>query len=131
MTVREARGAAGAALLDPDAARGPDGCRYVRLKDRPGLLFMVEGERVVRVETRDRRYRTASGARVGDGQAAVRRLYRGRFEEGPHKYLPAGRYLAVRSPDRTHAMVLETDGKRVVLIRSGSMPAAEYVEGCS
>jgi hypothetical protein len=85
----------------------------------------------VRVETKDRRFRTASGARVGDSEATVRRIYGRRLEVTGHKYDEKGHYLIVRSSDRRYAMVIETDGKRVVFIRSGVLPAAEYVEGCS
>ena len=94
------------------------------------MLFMVEKGRIVRVETKDRRFRTASGARVGDSEATVRRIYGRRLEVTAHKYDEHGHYLIVRSTDRRYALVMETDGKKVVFIRSGVVPAAEYVEGC-
>jgi hypothetical protein len=49
----------------------------------------------------------------------------------PHKYDERGHYMIVRSRDRRHALVMETDGQKVVQIRSGLVPAAEYVEDCS
>jgi hypothetical protein len=41
-----------------------------------------------------------------------------------------GQYLIVRSRDRRHALIFETNGVKVVEIRGGLLPAAEYVEGC-
>jgi hypothetical protein len=102
---------------------GNDECQYVRSKAWPAMLFMVEKGQVTRVETRDERYRTWSGARVGDSEARVRRLYAGRLEVTPHKYDERGHYMIVRSRDRRNALVMETD--------AGLVPAAEYVEGCS
>jgi hypothetical protein len=128
-TVRSASLAAGAPLSG--GASASDACRYVHLKTAPSMLFMVEKGRIVRVETRDRRFRTASGARVGDSEATVRRIYGRRLEVTGHKYDQHGHYLIVRSTDRRYAMVMETDGKKVIFIRSGALPAAEYVEGCS
>jgi hypothetical protein len=57
-------------------------------------------------------------------------MYGPRLEVTPHKYVDGGHYLTVRSSDRRYAMVMETDGSKVVFIRSGLVPAAEYVEGC-
>lgn len=33
--------------------------------------------------------------------------------------------------DGASALVFETDGRKVVAIRAGRVPAAEYLEGCS
>lgn len=130
-TVRAASRAAGEPLVENAKTPSPaDACHHVRRKSAPSMLFMVEEGRIVRVETRDRRFRTFSGARVGDTEAAVRRLYGRRLEVTPHKYVEGGHYFIVRSADRRHAMVMETDGKKVTFIRSGLVPAAEYVEGC-
>ena len=102
----------------------------MRLRSVPSLLFMVEDDRIVRVETADPRFRTQSGIRVGDPEARVRGLYGGRLEVTEHKYDERGHYFIIRSADHRHALVLETDGERVVYIRAGLEPAAEYVEGC-
>ena len=92
---------------------------------------MVEHNRVVRVETKDRRFRTASGVRVGDSEERARKVYGKRLEINRHKYDEDGHYYIVRSADRRRALVMETDGKTVVSIRAGLVPAVEYVEGCS
>jgi hypothetical protein len=129
-TVAAAARAAGEPLVNPASTPAGDGCHYVRLASAPSILFMVESGRIVRVETRDQAFRTVSGARVGDTEVRVRALYGKRLEVTRHKYDENGRYFIVRSADRRRALVLETDGKIVVFIRAGLLPAAEYVEGC-
>ncbi len=48
----------------------------------------------------------------------------------PHQYDDHGHYLKILSVDKTHAMVFETDGKRVTEFRAGAGNAPHYVEGC-
>jgi hypothetical protein len=129
-TVQEATNAVRSPLqATPD--RGEElSCHFVQLKSKPGLFFMVEDGRITRAETDDRRYQTASGIRVGDSEARVRDVYGPRLEVEEHKYDPSGHNLIVRSADRRFALVMETDGKKVVYIRAGQLPSAEYVEGC-
>jgi hypothetical protein len=102
----------------------------MRFPSVPSLLFLVEDNRVVRVETKDRRFRTASGIRIGDSERKARKVYGKRLEIRAHKYDDDGHYFIVRSVDRRRALVMETDGKTVVFIRAGLVPAVEYVEGC-
>jgi hypothetical protein len=132
--VADASRAAGEALVEPRGKpSGGEGCHHVHLKSSPSLLFMVEEGRVTRVETADPRFRTYSGVRVGHSESRVRRAYAPygrRLVMTAHKYEPAGHYFIVRSADKRYALVMETDGKKVVYIRAGLEPAAEYVEGC-
>ena len=130
-SVRDASRAAGEDLVEAeDKPSGTEGCYHVRLNSAPSVLFMVREDRIVRVETADSRFRTKSGVRVGDSEARVRGIYGSRLEVTEHKYREAGHYFIVRSADRRHALVMETDGKLVVYIRAGLEPAAEYAEGC-
>ena len=126
--------AAGEQLVDArDKPSGTEACYHVHLKSSPSLLVMVEGGRVTRVETADPRFRTHSGVRVGQSESWVRKAYAPygrRLEVTRHKYDETGHYFIVRSADRRYALVMETDGKKVVYIRAGLEPAAEYVEGC-
>ena len=51
----------------------------------------------------------------------------------PHKYLPGGEYLTVRSAspaDSLRRMVFETENGRVTHFRAGRVPEVEWVERC-
>jgi hypothetical protein len=128
----DASRAAGEPLVEAkDKPSGVDNCYHVRLKSSPTLLFMVENDRITRLETRDSRFRTQSGARVGQSEAEVRRIYGKRLEVMDHKYYEDGHYLIVRSADDHYAAIMETDGKNVVQINAGVWPSVGYVEGCA
>jgi hypothetical protein len=75
---------------------------------------------------------TAEGAGVGDTEARVLELYRGRVTVQPHKYMgPTGHYLVVTvSGDTLHRIIFETDGQRVTRYRGGRRPGVELVESC-
>ncbi len=85
-------------------------CGYVRPKSAPKhLAFMVESGRISRVEVQaGSDIGTAEGAKIGDAESRIRTLYPG---------------VEVRPS-------FETDGKKVINYRSGTLPAVEYVEGC-
>ena len=131
LSVAAASRAAGEALIEAeDQPSESDACHHVRLRSVRSVLFMVENDRIVRVETADPRFRTASGVHVGDSESKVRGIYGSRLEVSQHTYNEDGHYFTVRSSDGGRALVMETDGKHVVYIRAGLVPAAEYVEGC-
>ena len=128
--------AVSAALGEPlkPAYRDNETCDYVRPNGLPsGSLLMVIADTVMRVDVDSGGIPTAEGARVGDTEASVLDLYKGRVTVQPHKYTgPQGHYLVVMTPgDTTRALIFETDGKRVVNYRAGKRPAVELVEGCS
>ena len=108
-------------------------CSYWQSPGWPGLMLMVSGGRVVRIETEDRRYRTASGARVGMTEAEIRLIYPGMRVE-PHPYTgPQGHYLVYRARGEPYGLILETDPDtgRVVQFRVGIWEAVQLIEGCS
>ena len=135
MTIEETRAALGGDFTVEDPLNGgPDDCRYGRSGATPeGVLFMLEQQRIVRVEATDPGPTTTLGARIGDGEARVRQLY-GTVRSEAHKYTD-GRYLTVipRAPaDTLHRIVFETDSAGVVLrFRGGLYPPVFYVEGCA
>jgi hypothetical protein len=94
---------------------------------------MVENDTIVRFDVRDSILSTEAGARIGDAEAKVLELYRGRVTVEPHKYTgPEGHYLVVATPgDSTLRIVFETNGKTVTTFRAGRRPQVDYVEGCS
>lgn len=131
MSLRDASSALGSELVAPKGLVGTDDCHYRTTTEAPGLLFMLEEGRIVRVETRSAHYSTPSGVRVGDTEALAQKAYAGRAVRKPHKYSPRGHYLVISTADRKRAVVIETDEGRVVAVRGGQEPAVEYVEGCS
>ncbi|HTU10825.1 MAG TPA: hypothetical protein VMG08_07980 [Allosphingosinicella sp.] len=110
----------------------PGGCHFWNIPSRPDVLLMVVDDRLVRVDIRNRRYRTASGARVGMTETEVRRLYGPRLRVEPHPYTgPQGHYLVYRQPGAAHGLIFETDGRRVLSMRAGLWEQVQWIEGCS
>ena len=92
---------------------------------------MIDGGRIARVDVDSAGIATAAGARIGDSEARIERLYAGRVRTTPHKYEEGGRYLTVdAADDSSFAIVFETSKGRVTRYRAGRRPAVEYVEGC-
>ena len=121
-------GATGENYPDPEID-----CSYWRTPRWPGLAMMVSGGRVVRIETEDRRYRTASGARVGMTEAEIRRIYPSMRVE-PHPYTgPQGHYLVYRARGEPYGLIVETDPDtgRATQFRAGLWEAVQLIEGCS
>ncbi|WP_394001716.1 hypothetical protein ACF3M1_14225 [Luteimonas sp. WGS1318] len=111
----------------------PGGCYY--LTPQPlgtagyNIAFMIEGDRFARIDVRNEGYAAPGGGKVGMDRAEIERLYAGRVEPMPHKYVEGAHYLRVRDGD--HALVFETDtAGRVTEWRVGTPPQVDYVEGC-
>jgi hypothetical protein len=122
-------GATGEDYPDPEID-----CGYWRAPQWPGLSMMVSGDRIVRIETEDSRYRTASGARVGMAEAEIRAIYGRRMRVEPHPYTgPEGYYLVYRARGEPYGMIVETDPEngRATSIRVGTWEAVQLIEGCS
>ncbi len=130
MSVAEARAALGGELPEPVNRE----CTHVRPPRGPqGMLLMIVGGQVARVEVTDTTVATEAGARVGDTEARINALYPGRVRAEPHKYVD-GHYLIIRrgtGADSIYRLVFETDGQRVTRYRGGRFPEVEWVEGCS
>lgn len=98
----------------------------------PGAKLMLLDDVVARIDVDSTGIRTAEGAQVGDSEARIFELYRGRVASLPHKYLKDGHNLVVWQPSTvTSRYVFETDGKKVIRYRVGRPPAIDLVEGCS
>jgi hypothetical protein len=131
MTIAEATTALGGALVVP-AEYDTTLCDYAMWRGAPtGVRVMIDRGRIARIEVDSVNVATAAGARVGDSEERIQRLYPGRVTVTPHKY-EDGRYLTVNAVgDSTLALVFETSKGRVTRYRAGRRPAVEYVEGCS
>lgn len=129
MTFADAKQALGGALIAPADTTG---CHYATWRGGPrGVRVMIDEGRVARVDVDSAGVATAAGARVGDSEERIQRLYAGRVKTTPHKYEEGGHYLTVdAADDSTFAIVFETSKGRVTRYRAGRRPAVEYVEGC-
>jgi hypothetical protein len=129
MSLRAAERAAGDRLVHTQETS--DGCTFVKPVHGPkGISFMVIDGRIARVDVENPFTVTAEGARVGDSEARIKRLYSGRVRVTRHAYIE-GHYLTIIAPDRKHGIVFETDGAKVTQYRAGRLIAIRYVEGCS
>jgi len=130
MTVAEARAVVPA--FSVAASRDSTACTYAKMNGLPpGVMVMLEGGKIVRVEVRRGTIATSTGARIGDSEDRIKTLYPGQVTTSLHKYTPGGHYLTVAPPSSADRIIFETDGKRVVNYRAGQRPPVEYVEGCS
>jgi hypothetical protein len=133
MTFAEASTALGGALRIP-AGVDTTGCDYlVWNAGPPGVHVMFDEHHIARVDVDTASVATAAGARVGDDEARIKRLYPGQVTVTPHKY-EDGHYLTVipsASSDKRYRIIFETARGRVTRYRAGIMPSVEYVEGCS
>ncbi|MCX5811659.1 MAG: hypothetical protein NT178_03840 [Proteobacteria bacterium] len=105
-------------------------CTYAYTKSLPGLYLMLVNEVVARIDVDKGDYTTLEGAKPGDSEETIKKLYP-KIEIEGQKYIPEGHYLIVRSPDKSRAIIFDTDGKKVTAFRVGRMPEVEYVEGCN
>ena len=128
MTFADAKQALGGALIAADTT----GCHYATWRGGPrGVRVMIDGGRVARVDVDSAGVATEAGARVGDSEERIQRLYAGRVKTTPHKYEEGGHYLTVdAADDSSFAIVFETSKGKVTRYRAGRRPAVEYVEGC-
>jgi hypothetical protein len=130
MRISEASKALGVPLVRGQGQE--EACYYVTpWTGLEGVSFMVTQGRIARVDIEAKSYRTERGARIGDTESRVKRLYKGRVRVSPHKYVDWAHYLIVESRGGKFMIVFETDGKRVTSYRVGKNPEAGYVEGCS
>jgi len=114
------------------AAASPGTCHHRLAPQQPGVRYTLNGDLITRTETRDARYPTISGVRVGDTVARAEKAYGKRLNSAPHPYFAQGRVLTVYSPDRRFALVMEAnDQGRIITLRGGRLPEVGWLEGCS
>lgn len=132
MTVKQARAVFPG--FEPAAGADSVGCDYATVPELPlGVSVMVEDGVVGRIDVLQGTVPTSAGARIGDTESTIKKLYKGQVTVSPHKYTD-GHYLTVvpKSPaDSAFRIIFETDGTRVLQYRAGRRPQVEYVEGCA
>lgn len=119
---------------------GPNGCGMAVAKVGGGTVsYMIEKGRITRADidvdrdgkVANSKVRTAAGIGLGSSIADIRRAYGTRARSQPNAYDNANLDFEVKSPDGKAAMVFETGQAKVVRVRVGRLPSAEYIEGCS
>lgn len=132
MTPDELRARLGTLLVPRDSLSIE--CDYLAIgPNGPEVLFMVVGGEFVRLDVRDSAVMTSKGARIGNSEAMIGRLYGAdRVMATPHAYTD-GHYLTVvpAGAGDDHRLVFETDGRAVTEFRAGRLPMVGWVEGCS
>lgn len=133
MSIANASAALNRALVIPKGA-GAHECDYLRWRGGPkGVGVMVSRDRIARIDVTSRGIATAEGARVGDSEEEVMRMYMGRVTVTPQKYTD-GHYLTITPVDRADSLyriVFEAEHGEITRYRAGRLPQVEYVEGCS
>ena len=134
MTVPEAARMVGGSFAAPSG--GAQSCTYAIWNEAPdSVRVMLDEGLVARVDVSRGTIATSRDARIGDTEARIKELYKGRVAVTPHEYTD-GHYLTVTpeagsGEDRNYRLVFETDGNRVTKYRGGKLPQVGWVEGCS
>ena len=127
MTVSKASKALGVKLVTVEQGE----CRYYDAKRGfKDVGFMVNDGTIARFDVFERGFATDRGAKVGDSEARIKRLYKGQYKVSKHFYTD-GHYITVGMKGGKYSIVFETDGKRVTNFQAGRSPEIGYVEGCS
>ena len=98
-----------------------------------GVSVMVVRGRIARIDVDTGAVTTDEGAKLGDTEQRLRSLYGEDLRETPHKYIEKGHYFTVMgdSASAGKALVFETDGQQVTMIRGGRLPEVGWEEACS
>ena len=91
---------------------------------------MVNNGVIARFDVSETGYATDIGAKVGDTEDEIKRLYERMFKVSPHKYVD-GHYITIEMKGGKYGIIFETDGKHVTSFRAGRFPEVGYIEGCS
>ncbi len=110
-----------------DEADNPE-CSFIAFKALPKVRFMVEKGVIVRADV-DPEIANTSGIRVGDTEDQVRQKHADVKVE-PHRHIPGARMLTVNGAGKS-ALVMESDGTKIISVRAGLQPSVSYSEGCS
>ncbi len=130
MTVSKASKALGIPFVRGAGYEGD--CYYASPKRGfKNVAFMMNGQRIARIDIDGKEYATDRGAKVGDTEAKIKRLYKGMYKVSPHKYIVHAYYIEVEMKGEKYSIIFEIDGKRVTRFRAGRFPEVGYVEGCS
>lgn len=130
MTLAEAQTALGP-LVVPDGV-DPKACFYAKPEKHPGVLIMMTGGALQRIDVRDGATGTDTGIHIGDAVSKVHETYAARVETLPHKYEweSGAQYLTVYDAPKTRAIRFVTSAGKVASFHAGNAEHVQYVEGC-
>ena len=141
MKVDEASQSAGIKLISNGNSGGNDEyqCSYVQPQGQlKGISFMVAKGRIARVDISNQRITTIRGAKIGNTQEQIIKLYPGQIKVTPHPYIGRppynGKYLTFvpkDAADKNYRIIFETSKNLVTRLRSGKLPEVGYIEGCA
>jgi hypothetical protein len=101
----------------------------INKKRVPGLLFMLVGGRIVRIDVTAEYYQTEAGARVGMTEEQIQKLYPG-GAVSPDPYRPGGHHVSVYDKNKQYGMIFSTEGDVVKSFRIGQYNAVRWIESC-
>lgn len=137
MTVKEAEKVTGKQIIKqaliPNVVT--EDCRYATFKGAPyKVLFMLNHNRIVRIDIKNSLFKTRAGIHVGSTVNQVLIAYQQQIKVEPDKY--AGdkgwqNLIIMPHNNQPYRLIFDTDGKKVINIRLGKTPEVEYVEGCA
>lgn len=130
MTLKEVEAALGP--LDVPSGIDPTACFYAKSATHPGVLVMMIGGALQRIDVREGATSTDTGIRIGDAVSKVHETYGARVETLPHKYEweSGAQYLTVYDDAKTRAVRFVTSAGKVASFHAGNAEQVQYVEGC-
>ena len=116
--------------LSPEREEDDVYCVNWRVPGQPGLVAMMTGGVVVRIEIESPAYRTRPGVRVGMAEAEVRALLGPGMEDAPTPRGGGGQYLTLRARGSPYGLMVKTSGARALRLRVGLWPHLRYEGVC-
>lgn len=133
MTAKEASAKSGIKLKEAEPSdSGNEACYYVYPDGKYGDIgFMIEEERITRIDIESRKIASVGGVRVGDTEEAVKKAFPGKVKEQVHPYIGEdGKYLVVKTMPG-FGYIFETEKGKITSFRSGRFDSVQYIEGCN
>ncbi|RYG31644.1 MAG: hypothetical protein EON93_12610 [Burkholderiales bacterium] len=114
---------------DPSGQADPNHCfEMFGIEPVQGISFLIEGQKVGRVDVLTEAARTADGFGVGTEAQAIRDRFAAAAMDAPNKYEPEVTDLAVT--DGAAKYVFEIQDGKVRGWRAGVAPTIDYTEHC-